>query len=142
MSTGRPLDPSVRATRSDTQLIQNINRSIRSDWGGKEPTEVIMAKVMADHMLYGVCGPFGSDVNHRFALFIANLVCEQVEGIRKRTSHDREELLRRAREQEKTATGCAPKVDGTKLVEHQKLVARITGLENRVCELENCAKRG
>jgi len=84
--SGKPLSPEVRATRSDMALIQNIDRSIRTDFGGsKNPIEVVQNKL----------SKAGFTVNDELATEILYLMKEQVEAVRKRTSHDREELKRR-----------------------------------------------
>lgn len=80
MKTGKPLSKDVRATRTNKQCVQNINRSIRSDCGGKNKIQYIMDKI---------------GCNEAMAEKVARLLDDQIEGIRKRTSHDREELLRR-----------------------------------------------
>jgi uncharacterized protein (DUF1330 family) len=80
MSNGKPLSPEVRATRTNTQLVQNINRSTRSDCGGKDKIQYIMDKV---------------GCSEEMARDFAEVLDHQIEGIRKRTSHDREELLQR-----------------------------------------------
>lgn len=95
---GKPLSAEERATRSNTQLVQNINRSIRTDFGQAKDVGVYIADTLRNAgALQGV------DVDQ--GLFIAsvvhNLLRKQVEGIRTRTSHDREELLRRFEQQDR-----------------------------------------
>lgn len=80
MSKGKPLSPEERATRTKRQCVQNINRSMRFDAGGKNKIQYIIDKTGCDPEM---------------AKKIADLVDHQIEGIRKRTSHDREELMRR-----------------------------------------------
>lgn len=96
MKTGKPLSKDVRATRTNKQCVQNINRSIRSDCGGKNKLQYIMEKI---------------GCNATVAEKIARLLDDQIEGIRKRTSHDREELIRRFEHEEEMETLVSTKAD-------------------------------
>ena len=107
---GKPLSESERATRSNKQLIQNINRSIRTDFGGApnvlEHIVNMFTKVISEEGRVGWFKdtppvPFVSwvDIVKILAPITLDVVKHQVEGIRKRTSHDREELLRRFSEE-------------------------------------------
>lgn len=95
MQTGQPLSPSVRAQRSDIQCLQNINRSIRSDWGGQPPTDVIYNKLAVWPGLDLIAG-LTEDQADILSDAVYQIVRDQISGVRKRTAHDREELLRRA----------------------------------------------
>ena len=87
--TGKPISPEERAKRSNTQLIQGINRSIRSDFGGKVPQEHL------GQLLLEQVPELKAETTRNLAILMIDLIRNQVEGIRTRTSHDREELLRR-----------------------------------------------
>lgn len=90
MKSSTPLSDKERRSRSDAQLVQNINRSIRTDFGGVPDAELHLAAMIRTEF---------PEIQLRKSLdlakFVHGVARTQVEGIRKRTSHDREELLRR-----------------------------------------------
>ena len=92
---GKPLTPKERATRTNTELVQNINRSIRRDWGGQDYQAAISSKLHSNDKVTEVLSSM-SELHIGFLLNEINkIVCAQVEGIRDRTHNDREELISR-----------------------------------------------
>lgn len=80
--TGKPISPEERRERSDIELIQNINRSIRFDPAGRKSEVYVMEKLGCD-----------LEISNKILKLIIDPL---VEGIRKRTAHDRTELKLRA----------------------------------------------
>lgn len=78
---GKPLPQEIRIIRPTHKLIENISRSIRTDFGGKDAIESIKKKtgITDDHI----------------AKKVLDLLKDNNESIRARTKHDRDELLRR-----------------------------------------------
>jgi hypothetical protein len=89
---GSPISPEERATRSSRQLAQNINRSIRTDFGGVPDVVLHIAEELKETGLLG--GMPEKDIE-KISMLVLKIVRNQIEGVRKRTAHDREELLRR-----------------------------------------------
>lgn len=87
---GKPIPQEQRRVKTSLALVQNIDRSIRTDWGGRDSIQAITQDLAKTGIL----------VNEATAKEILYLVKSQVEAIRKRTSHDREELKRRFQETE------------------------------------------
>lgn len=83
--TGKPIPAEKRRIKTSLALVQNIDRSIRSDWGGRDAIQAVLSELSKA----GIIG------DERLAKEILHIVKHQVEAIRKRTSHDREELKRR-----------------------------------------------
>lgn len=83
--SGRPIPQEKRMVKTSLALVQNIDRSIRTDWGGRDALEAVTAELKK----------IGLEVTEEQAKGVLYIVKGQVEAIRKRTSHDREELRRR-----------------------------------------------
>lgn len=81
---GKPLSSEIRRIRPTHKLVENISRSIRTDFGGKDAIESIKKKT----------GITDNDIAKKVLI----LIKENNESIRARTKHDREEILRRCSE--------------------------------------------
>lgn len=104
MNDGQALTPDQRATRSLRQIVGNLNRSIRRDRGGKtNPIQSIrmeMWQVPKLRRIFTKKGLDNDDVETLAEWFWEIHAKKQIEGVRKRTDNDRDELKRRASELE------------------------------------------
>lgn len=91
---GCPMSLAELATRSNRELVQNINRSIRTDFGGVPNVEQLIVRKLTQASQTGVTVD-RETLLEILAQEVHRLIRQQVEGIRSRTAHDREELLRR-----------------------------------------------
>jgi len=106
--TGKRMSAADRAQKSFSDTLSDVNKMIRTDYGGRDSTETVMKKIRESHLEQGIdLSPSAVKVVANYAIIHA---ADQVASCRKRVKPIIEDCKRRVKSMEGIIGDDTPKI--------------------------------